>query len=151
MMQKVAAHFPVAVRGFQRVVRVDDVEVTLEFHLLHAVAGDEVAGQQGKHLLLDVGHVRAAGVLDVELMAPGEELALHAVKRLFLLVGDVEAFLEGKHLFLQYQFHAFFSLRVAFSCAIIPQKRPRRKESGADVHWQCVISMLCLCGYLCFG
>ena len=29
MMQKVAAHFPVAVRGFQRVVRVDDVEVTL--------------------------------------------------------------------------------------------------------------------------
>ena len=81
-------------------MRVDDVEVALELHLLHAVADDEVAGQQGKHLLLDVSHVRAAGVLDVELMAPGEELALYAVKRLFLLVGDVEAFLEGKHLFL---------------------------------------------------
>ena len=77
--------------------------------------------------------MRSAHVGDVELMAPGKQLAFHGIERPLRLVGDVEAFLEGEHLFLQYQFHAFLSLRVAFSCAIIPQKRPRRNRRRAFI------------------
>ena len=59
---------------------------------------DLVAGQEGEKLLLDESRFPIVGIVNVELLAPGEDLPLHpvAIPAHFILHGELVA--PGKYL-----------------------------------------------------
>ena len=104
VLRKVAADVPVPLRRLQRIMGLEQGDVALELRLRLPVHLDEILGRQREELLVDVGRLAARHVPHGELVADGDQLALHLVDRFAGLVHDGEGFLQGDDLLLRVSF-----------------------------------------------
>jgi len=106
--EKVAVDLPA--QALDVVARAEEREPLDDLGDLLAVHIDEKARQERKDLLLDEGGLPALRVVDVQALAPAEQLALDVVFLILVLVPDLEPVAPGKNLLLHVKTHGASSL-----------------------------------------